>query len=245
MTRRLPCRAAGFTLVELLVALSVMAVLALLSWRGIDGLLRTQQMVRERTDQTAVLQTGLAQWTADLEALIAMPPLPALDFDGRVLRLVRVDTSLPGQPLRVVAWSRQVISQAHQGRGSWVRWQSDALRDRQALALAWERAQQSSPATGGPTGGAGTEQPLPIVGLDGWQLLYFRNNAWSNPLSAAGADGAAPVTVPGAGRDSVSPTTTGAAGTPDGIRLVLQLRGPGLSGSLTHDWMRASTPEAP
>ena len=45
-----------------------MALLALLSWRGIDGLARTQQSVSTRRDQVAMLQTGLAQWRVDLEA---------------------------------------------------------------------------------------------------------------------------------------------------------------------------------
>ena len=35
-------RQRGFTLVELLVALMVMALLAVLSWRGLDGMTRAQ-----------------------------------------------------------------------------------------------------------------------------------------------------------------------------------------------------------
>jgi general secretion pathway protein J len=218
--------ARGFTLVELLVAISVMAMLALLSWRGIDGLARTQHSVRERMDQVAMLQTGLAQWSVDLQAMTEAGGLPPLDFDGRVLRLVRVDASLPERPLRVVAWSRRPVEQAHGGRGSWVRWQSPPARDRQSLEQAWRRAQQW------------TQTPSPedralevaVVGLDGWQVFYFRNNAWSHPLSSAGNEAGA--------RDG------GPAPLPDGIRLVLSL-GPGqpLAGELTRDWMRAATPQ--
>lgn len=65
MTRP-PCR--GFTLVELLVALAAMAVLALMSWRGIDGMLRAQEQVRRHGDGVLVLQTALAQWRTDLDA---------------------------------------------------------------------------------------------------------------------------------------------------------------------------------
>ena len=209
------------------MAIAVMAVLALLSWRGIDALVRTQQHVQSRVDQVAVLQTGLAQWTADLEALMELSPLPAVDFDGRVLRLVRVDNSQPDRPLRVVGWSRRAVAQAHEGRGSWVRWQSPPLRDRAALDEAWRQVQQWGQVA------SAQDQALEVavVGLDGWQLLYFRNNAWSNPLSSAGTE---------AGSADNRPSTT-----PEGIRLVLRLSaGQPLTGEITRDWMRPSQLES-
>ena len=58
-------RPRGFTLVELLVALAVMALLAIVSWRGLDGMVRAQQITRERADAVLELQTVLAQWGAD------------------------------------------------------------------------------------------------------------------------------------------------------------------------------------
>ena len=229
----------GFTLVELLVAISVMALLALLSWRGIDGLARTQQSVSTRMDQVAMLQTGLAQWRVDLEAATDAGGLPPLDFDGRVLRLVRVDASLPGRPLRVVGWSRRAVPQAHGGLGSWVRWQSPPLRDRATLAEAWRRAQQwaQSPTSDDLT------QEVAVVGLESWQLFYFRNNAWSNPLSSAGNEAssvAAGGGTPGAvGAVSAVPANA----MPDGIRLVLRLTADQpVSGELTRDWMQAAPP---
>ncbi len=223
----------GFTLVELLVAISVMALLALLSWRGIDGLARTQQSVSTRMDQVAMLQTGLAQWRVDLEATTDAGGLPPLDFDGRVLRLVRVDASLPGRPLRVVGWSRRAVPQAHGGRGSWVRWQSPPLRDRTALAEAWRRAQQWAQS---PTSDE-LSQEVAVVGLDSWQLFYFRNNAWSNPLSSAGNEASS------GGAGGASPGAVAGNAVPDGIRLVLRLAADQpVSGELTRDWMQAAPP---
>lgn len=222
-----PQRQAGLTLVELLVAIGIMAVMALLSWRGIDGLLRTQQAVRERTDEVAVLQTGLAQWNADLEAMVELAPVPALDFDGRVLRVVRVDRSLPDLPVRVVGWSRRATPQ---GGGHWVRWQSPPVRERQALLQAWQRAQQWAQMPSAED----AAQEVAVVGLDRWQLLYFRNNAWSNPLSSAGNDGAS------------SADARSAAALPDGIRLILRLpAGHPLAGEITRDWMRPVTGATP
>ena len=67
----------GFTLVELLVAIFIMALLTLLSWRGLDGMARSQRQTRQYTDELLTLQTGLAQWGADLDALAQVPPLPS------------------------------------------------------------------------------------------------------------------------------------------------------------------------
>ena len=59
-----------------------------------------------------------------------------------------------------------------------------------------------------------------LFALDGWQLFYFRGNAWTNPMSSAGTP---------------SPTAT----LPDGVRLVLDLPGgQALAGRITSDWVR-------
>ena len=58
----------GFTLIELLVAIAAMALLALMSWRGIEGMARAQAQNRERGDAVLTLQTTLSQWNADLDA---------------------------------------------------------------------------------------------------------------------------------------------------------------------------------
>ena len=48
----------GFTLIELLVAIVVMSMLALLSWRSLDGMTRTQNITQQRADD--LLRHGLA-----------------------------------------------------------------------------------------------------------------------------------------------------------------------------------------
>ena len=61
----------GFTLVELLVAIAVMALMAILSWRGLDGMSRAQTQTLARSDEVLVLQAGLAQWKSDLDATVS------------------------------------------------------------------------------------------------------------------------------------------------------------------------------
>lgn len=225
----------GFTLIELLVALSVMALMALLSWRGIDGMVRVQGDMRERMDAVVSLQTGLNQWQTDLDAVVETAQVSGIDYDGRVLRLTRRDSALADRPLRVVGWARRVIEGQHGGRGSWARWQSPPLRSRAELQDAWARAQlwAQNPSD------AEKQREVAVVGLDQWQIFYYRNDAWSNPLSAAGDASTAASASAG-----TSPAVSAAPGSalaplPDGIRLVLTLSpGQPLTNVLTKDWIR-------
>ena len=126
----------GFTLVELLVAIGIMALMAGLSWRGIDGMTRTQARLQQRADQVLRLQAGLGQWTADLDALVQLPNTQALDWDGRALRITRRSTVSAGDGLLVVAWTRRDVD----GIGQWLRWQSAPLLTRAELQSAWTTA---------------------------------------------------------------------------------------------------------
>lgn len=44
--------AGGFTLIEVLVALLIMAILATLSWQGLDGIVRARERSRDAIDAT-------------------------------------------------------------------------------------------------------------------------------------------------------------------------------------------------
>ncbi|MDP3131362.1 MAG: prepilin-type N-terminal cleavage/methylation domain-containing protein [Burkholderiaceae bacterium] len=123
--------ARGFTLVELLVAIAIMATMAFMSWRALAGMSQAEALTHARADDLLAIQAGLGQWTADLDALADTGHTPALDFDGRTLRLTRRDAlegdhHSPG--VQVVAWSLQ--------QGQWRRWQVAGLRSRQAVSLA-------------------------------------------------------------------------------------------------------------
>ena len=218
----------GFTLVELLVAIAVMAVLSLMSWRAIDGMSRTQAYTRERADVQAELQGALGQWVADLDAVLPQPDLNAIDFDGRVLRLVRrdtLDTPVQSQGLRVVAWTR------HASNGQWARWQSAPLRERGELQAAWQQATQWAQAARDETI-AGEVRLMPLLG---WELFYYRGDAWTNPLSATGTPNAGTAGAAG----TAGTATDGSANLPDGVRLVLQLPpGAAVPGRLQRDWAR-------
>jgi general secretion pathway protein J len=238
--------ARGFTLVELLVALFALALMAVLSWRGLDGMARAQEQTRVRADEVQALQTGLAQWTADLDALIELPPANAIDWNGRVLRLTRSAPTTPADGVVVVGWSRRV----DRGAARWMRWQSLPVTSRGQLDDAWRLADawaQNNAATGGAS-------EVAITGLQEWQVFYYRSDAWTNPLSsdqtqastataATAATGTATATASAASTGTTTTATprTGirTATVPDGVRIVLTLpSGQAISGELTRDWVR-------
>jgi general secretion pathway protein J len=210
-------RLRGFTLVELMVALMVMALLSLMSWRGLDAMGRAQTQTQARADDVLALQSGLAQWTADLDAMAteltnprALSNLPSpLEWNGLVFRITRYSRGSGDPALRVVAWTLR----NEEGRKTWLRWQSPDVRTRAALADAWLQAGvwAQSPNV------ASSARQVRIMPLEDWQIFYYRGNAWTNPGSSSSAS----------------------AVNPDGVRLILNLPdGLPLVGKITRDWIR-------
>jgi general secretion pathway protein J len=212
-------RSRGFTLVELLVSLFALALMAGLSWRGLDGMMRARQMTEARADEVLTLQTGLAQWDADLDAIASFAPTPALQWNGRVLRLTRESSLSAADGVRVVAWTRR--------EGQWRRWQSPPVQGRGELDAAWLQADlwAQNPSD------AMRSQEVAITPLADWQIFFYRENAWTNPQSAATST----TTATGDAVPAIVPGTT----LPDGVRLVLELPpGRAIAGQLQRDWVR-------
>jgi general secretion pathway protein J len=207
-------RARGFTLIELLVAIAVMAVLAVISWRGIDGMARAQAQNRERADAVLALQTVMAQWSADLDTMVALPRLRTIDWDGRVLRLTRRGSDGAAPRVHVVAWALRADPAAG---ARWRRWQSPGFTTQAEWQQAWERASVWAQGAAVAAGDADVD----LLPLAEWRIDYFRNGGWSPAVSAETLGAATPQ--------------------PDGIRLVLGIpAGIALAGTITRDWVRPS-----
>lgn len=223
----------GFTLIELMVALFAMALLAVMSWRGLDGMSRAQEVTQARSDEVLALQVGLEQWGADLDAVVQLPGTPALDWNGRVLRITRSSGAAPGDGIVVAAWTQRIVD----GRGMWLRWQSAPATTREQLTRAWQQANLWSQNPGEEE----RRREVAVAPLTDWHVFYFRGNAWTNPQSSDVSTVATPPQLAASG--AVPPSTAaGAAATPalpDGVRLVLTLpAGQTISGTLVRDWVR-------
>jgi len=239
-TRR---RLAGFTLIELMVALFVLALVAVLSWRGLDGMVRAQEITQARADEVHALQIGLAQWNTDLDALVQLPQMPGLDWNGRVLRLTRPASTAAADGVVVVGWSRRVQG----GLPLWMRWQSPPLTTRGQVEDAWNRADAWAQGQGGTEDASA----VAVMALQDWQVFYYRSDAWTNPLSSDATQVTQTPTAPTPQTPASAPTpgtppapapnqpATRGPVIPDGIRIVLTLAGgQAITGDLVIDWVR-------
>jgi general secretion pathway protein J len=155
----------GFTLAEVLVAVALMALLATMSWRGVSSMAEARLASEARVNETLRMGTVMAQWEQDLQQLQDTTLVPALSFDGATLRLVRRSA----EGLQIVAWSLRETR--------WTRWASPVASSAQGLQDVWMASQQLL--------GNEPGQLTLYEGLVGWQVYFYRNNAWSNAQSSA------------------------------------------------------------
>jgi general secretion pathway protein J len=201
----------GFTLVEVMVAMVVMAVLAGMAWQGIDAISRGQQGTRAAMERTLRVNTVVAQFEQDLGAVQETPAVNPLAFDGATLRLTRRTP----QGMQLVAWSLQ-------GQ-RFVRWAGPVTAVQAELQDSWMRSHQLDNLERPPT--------TALEGVTAWQVYFYRGNSWSNAQSS-GDLVAAPAAVPAPTPTSTpSPTSAPAPASPasapprvqlpTGVRLVL------------------------
>ena len=87
-TRRLR---AGFTLLELLVAIALLGVLAVLCWRGLESVLSSRDRLTRESDGLRALTIAFAQVDDDLRRTWAVRSIPAV---ARAVRFLSVDDRL-------------------------------------------------------------------------------------------------------------------------------------------------------
>jgi general secretion pathway protein J len=72
----------GFTLIEVMVAIMLMAIVSVIAWRGLDSVTRADQHLQASTEQTEVLLRALNQMQRDI-SLRASVELSAQDPDAK------------------------------------------------------------------------------------------------------------------------------------------------------------------
>jgi general secretion pathway protein J len=205
---------AGFTLVEVLVALLALAILASLSWQGLDGILRAREVTRESLDRTTRLATVVTQWEQDLQALHDTGVVPALAFDGQTLRLTRrAETGVA-----LVAWSVR--------SGLWQRWAGPTYTRSGELQEGWLRTFQFL--------GNEPGHLLLAEAAGDWQVYFHRGGAWTNAQSTGDLllqQPQAPEAGASAPAGEAAAANVPREALPEAVRLVITLDG----GTLTRD----------
>ena len=219
--------ARGFTLVEVLVALFVMSLLAVLSWQGVDAMVRTRDASQRRLEATLRLGTVLAQWQQDLASLQETASVPALRCDGASLQLTRRTPD----GVQLVVWSLR--------NERWLRWAAPPVTTRRALQEHWLRSQQLL--------GNEAAQLRLLDDVASWQLYFYRGNGWSNCQSSDDLVVATVAAQPAASTASGAAPAPAAVpvrtALPSGVRLVLAFApASGHTGSLTRDTLLGQQP---
>ena len=204
----------GFTLVEVLVALLIMAIVAAMGWQGVAGMARARDIGSAASERTLRLSALVGQWEQDLAAVYDSPQVPGLSFDGASLRIARrvasaadgaggglgggVGSGLGGDTgggVQVVVWSLR--------EGVWRRWTSPTATRQGDLQQAWLASQQLQ--------GREAGQLKLLDGITDWQVYFWRGQGWSNAQSSG--DVLAPVVVAAAASSASAPA--GGASAPD------------------------------
>jgi general secretion pathway protein J len=197
---------AGFTLVELLVAIAILAIVAVLGWRGLDGIVRARVSLTEQMETTRGMQLAFAQMQSDCEHIVDVDVLgrrPYLLFDDDRLMLVR-KVYVENEPTRLQVVSYRVVG------GQLVRRESPGTRDLQQLDGLWEAASSDAPSENSP--------PVTLqAGVTAMQVFAWQNNAWRNEQTEAAA-----AAQPQAGQ---TPTAAGQSQQPTGVQVALTVKG--------------------
>ena len=194
----------GLTLIELLVAISVLAFIAVLGWRGLDSIVRARIALTGDLEQTRGMQLAFAQLQSDCAHLADAAVLPdrmPLAAGSDRLTLVRtVFTDHQPSRLQVIAYRVK--------DGVLTRRESAATRDLTELDALWRIAVNDIDTT-----------QLPFDRLRAGVVLQSDVTAltmrlWANGGWSMGAD-----TLPAAAGMNASSLA------PTGLEVALQLRG--------------------
>jgi general secretion pathway protein J len=119
----------GFTLLELLIAITVLSVVSLIAWRGLDTLVATRDRLEPEANDVRALLTAFGQMERDLSQVtnprflgMTTSPVTVSIGDGApTLNLVRVAPSVSERPTEVQTVTYRVVE------GTLVRQASAAL----------------------------------------------------------------------------------------------------------------------
>ena len=101
--------ARGFTLLELLVAITVLSIVSMIAWRGLDSLVATRERLEPEVDEVRSLLTAFGQMERDLTQIanpaflgLTASPLNVRVVDGaQLIELARVASPIADRATEV------------------------------------------------------------------------------------------------------------------------------------------------
>lgn len=208
-------RPRGFTLVELLVAISILAIVAVLGWRGLDSIVRARKALTQQMETTRGMQLAFAQMQSDCEHIAqrdVVDQRPYLLIGADRFTLVR-EVFTENQPSRLQVVAYRIVN------GTLIRRESQPTRDLVQLDALWQAVTSDTDAN-------------PAValqtGVTGMQVATWLNNAWRQGgvdpgANAAGTAQAAIAPAPLQQSDQAQPQQ--ANNEPTGMQVALQAQG--------------------
>ncbi len=201
----------GFTLVELLVAISILAIVAVLGWRGLDGIIRARVALTNQMETTRGMQLAFAQMQSDCEHIAGRDVLdrrPYLLTGTDRFTMVR-EVFNENQPSRLQVVAYRIVN------GTLVRRESPGVRDLVQLDGLWQAAVSDTD-----TSGAVALQ----AGVAGMQVMTWENRGWRQSTSAATA-GSAAAAVNNNNNNQAQPDPNTVPLPPTGMQVALQVQG--------------------
>ncbi len=177
MRRSLIVSQRGFTLIELLVAIAVLAIIAVMGWRGLDSIIRARVGLNHELEQSRGAQISFVQLENDCAHLVSESMLPRREniraFDQQLILIRTVYEDNQASKLQVVAYRVK--------DGVFTRRESIPTRELTVLDSDWQRA-------------VGGVDDMPIVVLQN-DVTGFQMRTWNydeNTWRVAGTDVAVP-----------------------------------------------------
>ncbi|WP_432730018.1 PulJ/GspJ family protein [Variovorax sp. W6] len=111
---------AGFTLVEVMIAIALMAVLSVMAWRGLDSVSRANNALERRTEEVARLLRALDQLERDLSQR-ATTELPGREGGGAAPAIALLPASLQVRRQTELPFFMEIVRAAPAAPGYWQR----------------------------------------------------------------------------------------------------------------------------
>jgi prepilin-type N-terminal cleavage/methylation domain-containing protein len=200
---------AGFALLEVIVALAIMALVGLMAWRGMDAMIRGREIIDRRANQDANYTQLVQQFERDCQSVLGRDEISGLAST--------VSNSASASTVSAIAAGAKNIWFLRRYRAdnldAWLvagygmgptglqRWTSRPLLQRNEAAVLWLSVTRDPDLSSGDL----------LVSLD--VPMVVRQTFALQTLATSGAGGGG-ISATGTGSPPPAPVTPGAAGTP-------------------------------